>query len=364
MPPVASDGYDGRLPQDASRLAKLAALALTMAGGAALFALLGVDPWQGLRLFLVEPFNGLYAWGELAVKSAPLALCAVGLSICFRANVWNIGAEGQLVAGAVAGAGVALLAGPETWRGYVCLVMVAGMLGGMAWAAVTAWLKDRYGANEMLVSLMLTYVIQLLLGYLVFGPWRDPYGFNFPQSRSFEEAALLPALWEGTRAHAGWLLALLAVVGAWLFLSRFHAGFRLRVAGAAPAAARYAGYSSRQALWASMLTCGALAGLAGIGEVAGPMQRLTSSVSPGYGFAAVIAAFLGRLHPAGAFAASIVMAALYIGGELAQSRLGMPASIVGIFQGLALALLLLGDTLVRYRIRLRHPFGAARGWHG
>jgi len=344
----------------ATWLSPLAALVLTMLGGALLFVILGVDPWQGLRLFLVEPFNGLYAWGELAVKAAPLALCAVGLSICFRANVWNIGAEGQLVAGAIAGGGVALLAGPETWRGYVLLVMAAGMLGGMAWAALTAWLKDRFGANEMLVSLMLTYVIQLLLGYLVFGPWRDPYGYNFPQSRSFDEAALLPTLWEGTRAHAGLALAFAAAAVAWLFLARSYPGFRLRVVGAAPAAARYAGYSPRQALWTSMLACGALAGLAGMGEVAGPMQRLTTSVSPGYGFAAVIAAFLGRLHPAGALVASVVMAALYIGGELAQSRLGLPASIVGVFQGLALALLLLGDTLVRHRIRWRRPAPAAR----
>jgi len=343
----------------ATWLSPLAALALTLLGGAALFAMLGVDAWQGLRLFLVEPFDGLYAWGELAVKATPLALCAVGLSLCFRANVWNIGAEGQLVAGAVAGGGAALLAGPGTWPGYVLLVMIAGMLGGMLWAALTAWLKDRFGANEMLVSLMLTYVAQLLLGYLVFGPWRDPYGYNFPQSRPFDEAAVLPVLWEGTRAHAGLWLALAAAVAAWLFLARSHPGFRLRVAGAAPAAARYAGYSSRQVLWTSMLACGALAGLAGIGEVAGPMQRLTASVSPGYGFAAVIAAFLGRLHPAGALLASFVMAALYIGGELAQSRLGLPASIVGVFQGMALALLLLGDTLVRHRIRWHPPAGAA-----
>jgi len=344
----------------AAWLSPLAALALTMLGGAALFAMLGIDPWQGLRLFLVEPFNGLYAWGELAVKAVPLVLCAVGLSLCFRANVWNIGAEGQLIAGAIAGGGVALLAGPDTWRGYVLLVMVAGMLGGMLWAALTAWLKDRCGANEMLVSLMLTYVAQLLLGYLVFGPWRDPYGYNFPQSRAFDEAAVLPVLWAGTRAHAGLWLALVATGAAWLFLARSHPGFRLRVTGAAPAAARYAGYSPRQALWTSMLACGALAGLAGIGEVAGPMQRLTTSVSPGYGFAAVIAAFLGRLHPAGAMLAGVAMAALYIGGELAQSRLGLSASIVGVFQGLALALLLLGDTLVRYRIRWRRPAALAR----
>ncbi|MDX3907201.1 MAG: ABC transporter permease [Pigmentiphaga sp.] len=343
----------------ATWLSPLAALGLTMLGGALLFAALGVDVGQGLRLFLVEPFNGLYALGELAVKAAPLALCAVGLTLCFRANVWNIGAEGQLVAGAIAGAGVALLAGPETWRGYIVLVMIAGMAGGMAWAALAAWLKDRFGASEMLVSLMLTYVAQLLLGYLVFGPWRDPYGYNFPQSRSFDEPAVLPVLWAGTRAHAGLVLALLAAAAAWLFLARSYPGFRLRVVGAAPAAARYAGYSTRHALWTSMLACGALAGLAGIGEVAGPMQRLTTSVSPGYGFAAVIAAFLGRLHPGGALLASIVMAAFYIGGELAQSRLGLSAGIVGVFQGLVLALLLLGDTLVRYRLRWRRPAGAA-----
>ncbi|VCU69778.1 Branched-chain amino acid transport system / permease component [Pigmentiphaga humi] len=334
-------------------LSPLAAMLLTLAGGGLLFTALGIDAWQGLRLFVVEPFADAYALGELAVKATPLALCAVGLALCFRANMWNIGAEGQLIAGAIAGGGIALLAGPDSWPGYVIAVMAAGMLGGMAWAALTAWLKDRYGANEMLVSLMLAYVAHLLLGYLVFGPWRDPYGFNFPQSRPFDEPALLPVLWAGTRAHAGAVLAVAAVALAWLFLARSQPGFRLRVVGAAPAAARYAGYAPRRALWTSMLACGALAGLAGVGEVAGPMQRLTTSVSPGYGFAAVIAVFLGRLHPVGTLLASVVMAALYIGGELAQSRLGLPASIVGVFQGLALALLLLGDTLVRHRVRWR-----------
>ncbi len=334
-------------------LSPLLALTLTMAGGAVLFASLGIDPAQGLSLFLFEPFRDLYALGELSVKAAPLLLCAVGLALCFRANVWNIGAEGQLIAGAIVGGGVALLAGPDSSRAYVALVLLAGMAGGAAWAALTAWLRDRFQANEILVSLMLTYVIQLLLSYLAFGPWRDPMGFNFPQSKMFEQAATLPTLFAGSRAHVGLLLACVAAIGAWLFLARSYAGFRLRVGGTAPLAARYAGYSSRQALWVSMLACGALAGLAGIVEVAGPIQRLTITVSPGYGFAAIIVAFLGRLHPLGIVIASVLMSAFYIGGELAQSRLGLPSSMVGMFQGLMLALLLLVDTLVTYRLRWR-----------
>ncbi len=339
-------------------LAPVLAFAITLGLAAALFAVLGKDPVRGLQIFVLEPFNGLYGLGELAVKGAPLVLCAVGLSICFRANVWNIGAEGQLVAGAIAGGWMALQADASSPSTYFLLVMLAGALGGMTWAAITAWLRDRFNTNEILVSLMLTYVAQLLLSYLVFGPWKDPAGFNFPQTASFAQSALSPRLMSGMRAHAGLIVALLAVIAGWLLMSRSYAGYRLQVGGIAPMAARYAGYSSRQSLWLAMMVCGAMAGLAGIGEAAGAMQRLTASVSPGYGFAAIIVAFLGRLHPIGVVPAAVVMAMFYIGGELAQSRLGLPSSITGVFQGLLLASLLACDVLVTHRVRRRRPLAA------
>jgi simple sugar transport system permease protein len=279
----------------------------------------------------------------------------VGLAICFRANVFNIGAEGQLVLGAITGGAVALYFDNGEGGGWhvIALILLAGMLGGMAWAAIVALLRDRFNTNEILVSLMLVYVAQLLLSLLVHGPLRDPEGFNFPQSRMLSEGFLMPVILEGTRLHFGIVLAFLASALAWLFLMRSFAGFRLQVGGIAPLAARYAGFSSRRALWASMLSCGALAGLAGTAEVLGPVGQLTPSISPGYGFAAIIVAFVGRLHPVGVVFSSFIMALFYIGGELSQTRLGMPSAITGVFQGILLFSLLACDVLIHYKLRWR-----------
>jgi ABC-type uncharacterized transport system permease subunit len=329
----------------------LLALLVTTLIGMALFAALGKDPWRGVELFFIEPIRDGYAWGELMVKATPLLLIALGLAVCFRSNVWNIGAEGQFVLGTIAGGGVALLADAETGGWLNALVLLAGVLGGMAWAGVVAWLRDRFNANEILVSLMLVYVAIQLLYYLVFGPWKDPMGFNFPQTRNFEEGALVPLLLEGSRVHLGLPLALLAAAGAWLLLFRTKLGFAQQVGGLAPRAARYAGFSSRSALWLALLISGGCAGLAGALEVAGPVGQLTPYVPVGYGFAAIIVAFVGRLHPVGIVLSAILMSMFYIGGELAQSRLGLPKSITGVFQGLLLFSLLACDTLVAYRVR-------------
>jgi ABC-type uncharacterized transport system permease subunit len=329
----------------------LLALLVTTLIGMALFAALGKDPWRGVELFFVEPIRDGYAWGELMVKATPLLLIALGLAVCFRSNVWNIGAEGQFVLGAIAGGGVALLGNAETGGWLNALVLLAGVMGGMAWAGVVAWLRDRFNANEILVSLMLVYVAIQLLYYLVFGPWKDPMGFNFPQTRNFEEGALVPLLFEGSRVHLGLPLALLAAAGAWLLLFRTKLGFAQQVGGLAPRAARYAGFSSRSALWLALLISGGCAGLAGALEVAGPVGQLTPYVPVGYGFAAIIVAFVGRLHPLGIVLSAILMSMFYIGGELAQSRLGLPKSITGVFQGLLLFSLLACDTLVAYRLR-------------
>jgi ABC-type uncharacterized transport system permease subunit len=329
----------------------LLALLVTTLIGMALFAALGKDPWRGVELFFVEPIRDGYAWGELMVKATPLLLIALGLAVCFRSNVWNIGAEGQFVLGAIAGGGVALLGNAETGGWLNALVLLAGVMGGMTWAGVVAWLRDRFNANEILVSLMLVYVAFQLLYYLVFGPWKDPMGFNFPQTRNFEEGALVPLLFEGSRVHLGLPLALLAAAGAWLLLFRTKLGFAQQVGGLAPRAARYAGFSSRAALWLALLISGGCAGLAGALEVAGPVGQLTPYVPVGYGFAAIIVAFVGRLHPLGIVLSAILMSMFYIGGELAQSRLGLPKSITGVFQGLLLFSLLACDTLVAYRLR-------------
>ncbi len=331
----------------------LLALALTVVIGVLLFMALGKDPVRGLHVFFVEPLRSGYAIGELVVKATPLLLIALGLAVCFRSNVWNIGAEGQYVIGAVAASGIALMADKTTGSWIVVLVLLAGIAGGMVWAGLTALLRDRFNANEILVSLMLVYVAVQLLGFLVYGPWKDPAGYNFPQTKTFEAATRIPRLFEGSRVSIGVLLALVGVVGMWIFLFRTRAGFALQVGGLAPAASRYAGFSSRAAVWTALLVSGALAGLAGALEVAGPIGQLTPYVPAGYGFAAIIVAFVGRLHPVGMVFSALLMSMFYIGGELAQSRLGLPKSLTGVFQGLLLFCLLACDTLIHYRVVVR-----------
>lgn len=331
----------------------LLALALTVLIGLMLFWLLGKDPLRGLQVFFWEPIRTPYAIGELLLKATPLLLIALGLAVCFRSNVWNIGAEGQFVLGALAAGGVALLAGPDSGRWMVLAVLLAGVAGGMVWAGLTAWLRDRFHANEILVSLMLVYVAIQLLGFLVYGPWKDPLGYNFPQTKTFEAVARMPRLFEGSRVNIGLPIALALAAGIWLYLFRTLSGFALQVGGLAPAAARFAGFSSRRALWIALLVSGGLAGLAGALEVAGPLGQLTPYVPAGYGFAAIIVAFVGRLHPVGILLSALLMSMFYIGGELAQSRLGLPKSITGVFQGLLLFSLLACDTLVAYRIQWR-----------
>jgi ABC-type uncharacterized transport system permease subunit len=341
-------------PQDSQlwRFASpLLALAITVVLGIGLFVLLGKDPVRGLQMFFWEPLKSAYALGELMVKATPLLIIALGLAVCYRSNVWNIGAEGQFVIGAVAAGGVAILADKETGRWIVVAVVLAGVAGGMAWASLTAWLKDKFHANEILVSLMLVYVADMVLGYLVYGPWKDPAGYNFPQTKTFEAVTLIPRLMSGSRVIFGLFLALLGVVAVWIFLFRTRAGFAQQVGGLAPAAARYAGFSSRRALWTALLVSGGAAGLAGALEVAGPLGQLTPYVPAGYGFAAIIVAYVGRLHPVGMVFSAVLMSMFYIGGELAQSRMGLPKSITGVFQGLLLFSLLACDTLVAYRLR-------------
>ena len=326
------------------------ALAITVLIGVALFALLGKDPLRGLEVFFWEPLKSRYALGELMVKATPLLLIALGLAVCFRSNVWNIGAEGQFVMGAIAAGGVALMADKTTGSWIMLAVLLAGTLGGMAWGGLTALLRDKFNANEILVSLMLVYVAILVLSYLVFGPWKDPMGYNFPQTRAFEKATQIPRLMAGSRMNIGLLIALAGSAVLWLFLFRSRAGFAQQVSGLAPAAARYAGFSSRRALWTALLVSGGAAGLAGALEVAGPIGQLTPYVPAGYGFAAIIVAYVGRLHPIGMVLSAILMSMFYIGGEMAQSRLGLTKSLTGVFQGLLLFSLLACDTLVNYRL--------------
>lgn len=334
-------------------LAPLIALVLTLLAGLVLFAILGVPVGIAFHAFFIEPLSTRYGLAELGIKAAPLIMIGVALSIGFRAQVWNIGAEGQLILGGICGGAVALyFYDVDSW--YVLpLMIVAGALGGMFWAGIPAWLRTRYNANEILTSLMLTYVAALLLSLLVHGPLRDPDGFNFPESRLFHDAALLPRMLSGTRLHIGAPFALLAVIGGWVLLSRTLLGFALRVNGAAPRAGQHAGFSQPRLIWFSLLFGGAMAGLAGLFEVAGPIGQLLPNISPGYGFTAIIVAFLGRLHPLGVLFAGLVMALSYLGGESAQISLNLPVAVTGVFQGMLLFFLLATDVLINYQIKWR-----------
>jgi len=327
------------------------AVALTLAAGIGLFFGLGIDAWATLYHFFIEPFETLSSIGEVLIKAAPLIMIAVGLGIGFRANVWNIGAEGQLTLGAVASGGVALLFWGHEGSFILPLMMLAGIAGGMLWAAIPAFLKARLNVNEILTSLMLTYVAGLLLGTLVYGPWKDPEGMNFPQSRMFSVWETIDPILAGTRIHIGVPLAIVVALGAALLVERTLIGFEIKVAGLAPIAARHAGFRRDRLVWLAFLLSGGLAGLAGMLEVAGPIGQLVPVITPGYGFTAIIVAFLGRLNPLGIMAAGVLMALSYVGGENAQIAVGLPRAATGMFQGLLLFFLLATDSLARYRIR-------------
>jgi ABC-type uncharacterized transport system permease subunit len=330
----------------------LIAVLLTLISGLAVFISLGVDPQKGFEAFFINPVKDLYGLTELLLKATPLMLCALGLSIGFRANIWNIGAEGQFIMGAIAATSVGLYLG--NWSGIsLVLMMLAGIAGGALWASIAALLKTHFNTNEILVTLMLVYVAELLVSWFVFGPWKDPQGFNFPQTRMFDDPALLPTLIEGTRLNLAFTLAIALLIAGHILMFRSHLGFKMRVAGEAPEAARYAGFSANTMTWIGLLTGGACAGLAGMAEVSGPMGQLTDKVGSGYGFAAIIVAFVGRLSPIGIFFAALLMALFYIGGEQAQQYLALPSSISKVFQGMLLFYLLATDVLIRYRIKLK-----------
>jgi simple sugar transport system permease protein len=332
-------------------LSPLIAVGMMLASGMLLFYVLGKSPIAGFKIFFINPLKDVYGISELFLKATPLMLCALGLSVGFRANVWNIGAEGQLLIGALAAGGVAL-AFPETHSPFLLPGMIAaGAIGGMLWAAIPAWLRTRFNANEILTSLMLVYVAQLVVSWLAHGPWKDPEGFNFPQTKMFQAHAMLPVLITGTRVNAALFLAIGALILGWVFMNRSFMGYQMKVAGQAENAGRYAGFSAKRAIWMGMLVGGGMAGIAGMSEVAGPIGQITEHISPGYGFAAMIVAFVGRLSPIGIFFASLLLALLYVGGEQVQQYLGLPSAISNVFQGMLLFFLLASDVFINFRLR-------------
>jgi general nucleoside transport system permease protein len=341
----------------------LIAIALTLVTMAILFAILGKNPITALGVYFIEPLTDSYSLIEIAVKATPLVMIAVGLALCYIANVWNIGAEGQLLIGAVCGSWIAVKT-QGTDAGYWVLpaMLVAGAVGGALYALIPAICKVRFGASEILTSLMLVYVAELFLDYLVRGPWRDPNGYNFPTTAEFDPVATVPTLIEGSRLHLGAVIALIVVMIATVLLGRTIMGFEIRVVGAAPRAARFAGFDADRLVIVTFLISGALAGLAGIIEVAGPIGHLQPGISPGYGFTAIIVAFLGRLNPVGILIAGLFLALTFIGGEQAQIAMKVPLDLTKVFQGILLFYVLACDSLILYRIRLvTSRAGAAHG---
>lgn len=331
------------------------AVLLTVLAGSVMFGLMGYDGLKAVREIFVAPISHPDRWPELLIKAGPLILIATGLSVGFRANVWNIGAEGQYIAGAIAGTGVALATWGQTGSWILPAMCLAGAFGGMAWAAIPAFLRTRFGVSEILTSLMLTYVSVQLLFLLVRGAWKDPEGFNFPQTRMFTADQTLPAVTDGSLVHLGIPIAVLVACLTWLLLARTIAGYEVKVVGLAPAAARHGGFSESRTIWLTLLGGGGLAGLAGIFEAAGPFGQLTPQFPGGYGYTAIVVAFLGRLHPVGIILAALVLAVTYVGGELAQTAVGLPQAATGMFQAMLLFFLLATDVLIRFRPVLRRP---------
>jgi general nucleoside transport system permease protein len=341
----------------------LIAVGLTLLTMAVLFAALGKNPLTALEVYFIEPLTDSYSLVELIVKATPLIMIAVGLALCYLANVWNIGAEGQFLIGAVAGSWLAVKTQGTDAGAWVLPVMLAlGVVGGALYALIPAICKVRFGASEILTSLMLVYVADLFLDYLVRGPWRDPNGRNFPITADFDPVATMPILIEDTRLHLGAILTLAVVALAAVLLGNTVKGFEIRVVGAAPRAARFAGFNADRLVLVTFAISGALAGLAGIIEVAGPVGHLQPSFSPGYGFTAIIVAFLGRLNPIGILVAGLFLALTFIGGEEAQISIKVPLDLTRVFQGILLFYVLACDSLILYRMRLiPSRLGAADG---
>lgn len=336
------------------------AVILTVVVGMIVFTAIGYDGPGVMYTIFVKPFFSIYSWQDLGIKAAPLIIIAVGLSIGFRANVWNIGAEGQYIVGALAGTGVALATYDMAGWWILPLMCLAGVAGGAAYAAVPALLRTRLGVNEILTSLMLTYVAIQLLFYLMNGPWKDPDGFGFPQSRLFTEDQTMPIVLKGTIIHLGVPLAFVIAIAAWFLLSRSVFGYQVRVVGLAPAAARHGGFDSNRTIWQCLLLSGGLAGLAGVFEASGAFGQMVPAFPTNYGFTAIIVAFLGRLHPIGIILAGLVLALSYVGGEGAQTSMGLPSAGAGIVQAMLLFFLLAVDILVRYQVRFgARPAGGA-----
>jgi len=334
-------------------LVPIIAVILTVFTGSIIFVLMGFEPGFALYTFFISPISNSYGISELIVKATPLALIAVGLSFCFKNNLYNIGAEGQLTMGAIFGGGIGIYLHDTSGFWVLPLMIIGGAIGGALWGMIPAILKVRFNTNEILTSLMLVYIALLILDYLVVGPWKDPYGYSFPKTRAFGDSGRMPLLFQGLRVHFGIIISLAAVFASWFIFSKTMLGYQLKVTGFSPTASKYAGFNQNNLVYIAFIFSGAFAGIAGLGEVSGPIGLLYRDISPNYGFTAIIVAFLGRLNPIGIVFASLVIALTYLGAEDAQLFMQIPAAVGFVFQGLVLFFLLGTELLVNYKISFR-----------
>ncbi len=333
-------------------LSPLLALTLTAVTAFIIFAFILTDI-EVSRVFytlFVEPLIDTYYISELLVKVIPLIMIALGLSIGFRAGVWNIGAEGQYVIGGIAGGAVGLYFYNVEGFWLIPLMSIAAILGGMFYAGIAAFFRTKYQVNEILVTLMLTYVAVLFLSAMLQGPMRNPSGFNFPESRLFHDSALLPIIWQGTRLNLALIIAVILSFVAWFGIKKHMSGMQIKITGSAPRAAKFAGFDDKKTIWFSLLISGGVAGLAGLFEIIGPAGQITPGLPQFYGFTAIIVAFLARLHPIGIIFSALLIALTYIGGENVQIDFNLPSSITNVFQGMLLFYFLACDILIQYKL--------------
>ena len=330
----------------------IASVLLTMLLGAIIFQLIGFDGPRAIYETFITPIVASYKWQDVLTKAAPLIIIGLGLSLGNQAKIWNIGAEGQYILGALAGAGVAFALPNAEGFWIIPLIIAAGVLGGVFWAAIPAFLKTRFRVSEVLSSLMLVYVALQVLNYLIGGPWKDPNGHNFPQTPPLTPAQLLPHAIPGTAIPPGLVVAIVLTLVFWLLMTRSVYGFSVRTVGAAPEAARYGGFDASRTVWSTLMISGGMAGLAGILEVVSQLGQINLGFPSGYGFTAIIVSFLGRLNPIGVFFAGLILAVTYVGGQVAQTVVHVPEATAGIFQATMLFFILASDILVRYRLRI------------
>ncbi len=345
-------------------LVPILSIVLALVVGGILLLAAGANPIETYRAMFDGAFGTTYARSETLVRAIPLMLTGLAVAIAFRMLFWNIGAEGQLVMGAIATAWVPLFLLKDSGlpAGVLLVLMgLAAFAAGALWGLIPAALKAFLRVNEIITTLMLNYVAILFLDYLYTGPWKDKAGFGFPGTANFKEIAALPRLpqaWGFGRVHVGLLIAIAAAVVIWLVLVRTKWGYEIRVIGENPEAARYAGISLVRNILLVMLLSGGLAGLAGYGQVAGIAFRLQKGIAVGDGFTAIIIAWLAKLHPLAVPVVAVLMAALSVGGDQITITMGLPAAVARVLQGAILFFVLGGDIFVRYRLRVVRTAGA------